>query len=130
MFRQVTELQPAEGTTKLSDMRSATYEDGNGKSFSFDIKTSSDQNPPDVVDGRAERKGPDVLAIKLSKPNEQKVEVDKDVLFPTGHVQHIIAAAKAGPASSERQGVRRLGRRQEGLRHDDHHRAPADRTVG
>ncbi len=95
-FRQVTELQPAEGTTKMSDMRSATYEDGDGRTFSFDIKTSTDQGPPDVVDGHAERSGNDVLAIKLSKPNEQAVTVDNDVLFPTAHVRRIIATAKAG----------------------------------
>ena len=95
-FRQVTELQPAEGATKMSDMRSATYEDGEGKSFSFDINTSSDEGPSDIVDGHAERKGNDVLAIKLSKPNQQAVTVDNDVLFPTAHVERIIAAAKAG----------------------------------
>ena len=95
-FRQVTEMQPAEGSTRMSDMRSATFEDGEGQSFSFDIKTSSDQNPPDVVDGHAEREGGPVLAIKLSKPNEQTVDVGNDVLFPTAHLQRIIAAAKAG----------------------------------
>ena len=95
-FRQVTEMQPAEGTTRVSDMRSATYEDGQGRSFSFDIKTSSDQNPPDVVDGHAEREGNAVLAIKLSKPNEQTIDVGNDVLFPTAHLRRILAAARAG----------------------------------
>ena len=95
-FRQVTEMQPAEGTTRVSDMRSATFEDGQGKAFSFDIKTSSDQNPPDVVDGHAERESGNMLAIKLSKPNEQTVDVGNDVLFPTAHLKRIIASAKAG----------------------------------
>ena len=95
-FRQVTEMQPAEGSTRMSDMRSATFEDGEGQSFSFDIKTSSDQNPPDVVDGHAEREGGPVLAIRLSKPNEQTVDVGNDVLFPPAHLKRIISAAKAG----------------------------------
>ena len=95
VFRQVTELQPAEGATRLSDMRSATFEDADHKGFSFDVKTSVDENPPEVVDGRASRKK-DVLAIQLSKPTVQTVDVGDDVLFPTAHLQRIIAAAKAG----------------------------------
>ena len=95
-FRQVTEMQPAEGSTRMSDMRSATFEDGDGKNFSFDIKTSSDQNPPDVVDGHAEREGGPVLAIRLSKPNEQTVNVGNDVLFPTAHLKRIISEARSG----------------------------------
>ncbi len=95
VFRQVTELQPAEGATRLSDMRSATFEDADQKGFSFDVKTSTDESPPETVDGRASRKK-DVLAIQLSKPTVQTVDVGDDVLFPTAHLQHIIAAARAG----------------------------------
>lgn len=95
-FRQVTQLQPAEGATRLSDLQSATFEGPAGKSFSFNIKTSSDGGVPDVVDGHAEKNKGDVLAIKLSKPNEQVITVDQDVLFPTAHLERIIATAKAG----------------------------------
>ena len=95
-FRQITEMQPAEGATRLSDMRSATFEDADGKSFSFDVKTSVDRATPEVVDGHAEREGADVLQIKLSKPAEQALDVDQEVLFPTAHLKRIIAAAKAG----------------------------------
>ena len=95
-FRQITEMQPAEGATRLSDMRSATFEGADGKSFSFDVKTSVDRAAPEVVDGHAEREGADVLQIKLLKPAEQALDVDQEVLFPTAHLKRIIAAAKAG----------------------------------
>ena len=95
VFRQVTELQPAEGATRVSDMRSATFEDGDEKGFSFDVKTAIDEGAPDVVDGRASKKK-DVLAIQLSRPSAQTVDVDDQVLFPTAHLKRIIAAAKAG----------------------------------
>ncbi len=95
VFRQVTELQPAEGATRLSDMRSATFEDPDEKGFSFDVKTAVDEGTPEVVDGRASKKK-NVLAIQLSKPNAQTVDVDDEVLFPTAHLKRIIAAAKAG----------------------------------
>lgn len=96
IFRQVTEIQPAEGATRVSDMRSATFEDADGTGFSFDVKTTVDGNPPEIVDGHANKKKNDVLAIQLSKPTSQSVDVDSDVLFPTGHLKRIIAAAKAG----------------------------------
>ena len=96
IFRQVTELQPAEGSTRMSDMRSATFEDGDEKSFSYDVKTTLDAAAPDVVDGQAVKKGDDVLAIHLSRPVKQTVDVDNEVLFPTAHLKRIIAAAKAG----------------------------------
>lgn len=95
-FRQITELQPAEGATRLSDLRSATFEDADGKSFSFDVKTSVDRAAPDVVDGHAEHEGGDLLQIKLSRPAEQALDVDQQVLFPTAHLKRIIAAARGG----------------------------------
>lgn len=96
IFRQMTEIQPGEGASRLSDMRSATFEDGDGTSFSFDVKTKVDSNPPDVVDGHANKKKNDVLAIQLSKPTSQTVDVDSNVLFPTAHLKRIIATAKSG----------------------------------
>ena len=95
-FRQVTELQPAEGPTRISDMRSATFEDGAGRDFSFNIRTGNDGAAPEVVDGHAERRGSDVLAIRLKKPAEQTADLGDDVLFPTAHLARIIAGARAG----------------------------------
>lgn len=43
-FRQLTELQPAEGPTRVSDMHSATYEDADGRSFDFKMQTSIDSS--------------------------------------------------------------------------------------
>ncbi len=95
-FRQITEMQPAEGNTRLSDMRSATFEDADGRNFAFDVKTSVDRSAPEIVDGHAQRDGGDVLQIKLSKPAAQALDVDQEVLFPTAHLKRIIAAAKDG----------------------------------
>ena len=93
-FRQVTEVQPAEGTTRLSDMRSATFE--NGDDFSFYVKTASDESAPEVVSGEAVKKHNDILDIQLSQPTSETIAVDNKVLFPTEHLIRIIAAAKAG----------------------------------
>jgi hypothetical protein len=93
-FRQITELQPAEGATRLSDMRSATFEDADEKNFAFNVTTSLDNGGNDVIDGRAVKKN-DALAIQISKPSRQTIDVDQTVLFPTEHLRRIIAAARA-----------------------------------
>ena len=93
-FRQVVEIQPAEGTTRLSDMRSATFEKAGD--FTFYVKTISQDASPDIVSGEAVKARGDFLDITLQKPQTETVGVDNKVLFPTEHLQHIIAAAKVG----------------------------------
>jgi hypothetical protein len=95
-FRQLTELQPAEGPTRISDMHSATFEDGDGKSFSFDMHTNVDNTQTDVVDGKASKEDDGEVAIALSKPKPSKLSLDTDVVFPTEHLKRILAAAENG----------------------------------
>ncbi|MGD0632712.1 MAG: cell envelope integrity EipB family protein [Beijerinckiaceae bacterium] len=94
-FRQITELQPAEGATRLSDMHSATFEDGEAHSFAFNVTNSTDNGGTGVIDGRAVKQAT-ALAIQISKPARETIDVDQQVLFPTEHLKHIIAAARAG----------------------------------
>ena len=93
-FRQVVEIQPAEGTTRISDMRSATFE--RADDFTFYVKTLSEDNSPEVVSGEAVKARGDILDITLSKPQTETVAVDNKVLFPTEHLMRIIVASKAG----------------------------------
>ncbi len=95
-FRQLTELQPAEGPTRISDMRSTTFEDAAGKSFAFKMETQIDNEPADEVDGRAQRVAAGAVAVALSKPKQEKLDIDRSALFPTEHLKYILAAAKAG----------------------------------
>src|SRR5947209_14123717 len=95
-FRQLTELQPAEGPTHVSDMHSATFEDGQGKSFRFRIETTVDRNPSDNVDGEAQRADNGALSIDLKQPRPAKLDTGEDVVFPTEHLKRILAAARAG----------------------------------
>ncbi len=93
-FRQVVQIQPAEGTTRISDMRSATFEKAGD--FTFYVKTISQEGSPDIVSGEAAKTRGDILDITLQKPQTETVAVDNKVLFPTEHLIRIIAAAKAG----------------------------------
>lgn len=95
-FRQLTELQPAEGAAKLSDMRSATFEAGDAAEYRFKIETRIDNAVSETIDGKAQ-KGKDArIAIDLAKPKRGRAEIDGPTLFPTEHLRHIIAAARNG----------------------------------
>lgn len=95
-FRQMTELQPAEGPTRLSDMRSATYEAGDSKSFRFKIESRVDSSAVEDIDGRATKSDDGALSVNLARPRPSKLDLDQDIVFPTEHIRRILAAARAG----------------------------------
>ena len=95
-FRQMTELQPAEGPTRISDMHSATFESSDGKSFDFKMQTQVDNEAAESIDGTAVRSGSGPLLVNLAKPKRSKLQLGDDVVFPTEHLKRIIAAAEAG----------------------------------
>lgn len=95
-FRQLTELQPAEGPTRTSDLRSMTFEDGEGRSFTFKMQTKLDNQQTDEVDGHAQRPAQGPILVDLVKPRQAKLDFSHEVLFPTEHIRYILAAAKAG----------------------------------
>lgn len=95
-FRQMTEMQPPEGATKLSDMRSATFEAGDGADYRFRIETKIDNSRADEVDGKAEKNKKAGVIVDLTKPRKARVDVAGETLFPTEHLRRIIGAARAG----------------------------------
>jgi hypothetical protein len=94
-FRQVSELNTGEGSNLFTDLRAATWEDGEAKSFRFNSQNYMNEKLVDSVDGRAERKGTG-LGIKLTKPAGKTVNLTATLIFPTEHMRRIIAAARAG----------------------------------
>ncbi|MGH6801434.1 MAG: EipB family protein, partial [Methylocella sp.] len=74
-FRQLTELQPAEGPTRVSDMHSATFEDADGRSFDFKMQTSIDNGAAEAVDGKAWKSAGGLLSVNLAKPKHNKFEL-------------------------------------------------------
>src|SRR5207248_3673871 len=79
-FRQVTELDSGEGKVALSDLRTTTWEEGEGKSFRFKSQNYMDQQQIGEVDGSADREKSRV-AVKLSKPETKKFDAG-GVVFP------------------------------------------------
>ena len=95
-FRQMTELQPPEGPSRLSDMRSATYEDASARTFRFKVESKVDNKGVEEIDGAASKSGDGALSVRLMRPQPSRLDLDQDVVFPTEHIVRIIEAAKAG----------------------------------
>jgi hypothetical protein len=94
-FRQVSQLESGENKSTLSDLRSTTWEEGNGKTFRFNIESRMNEGDATEVDGIAERSDEGVT-VKLKKPVAKTFKLDKDVVFPTEQIRRIIDAAKDG----------------------------------
>jgi hypothetical protein len=94
-FRQVSEIDSGEGKVALSDLRAATWEDGDAKSFRFNSENKVNERVVDDVDGSAGRDDAGV-SVKLSKPQPKNFDLDAKVVFPTEHVRRVIEAAEAG----------------------------------
>jgi hypothetical protein len=94
-FRQVSELDSGENKTTLSDLRSTSWEDAEGKVFRFNIESRMNDGDTTLVDGVAERSDEGVT-VKLKKPLTKTFKLGKDVVFPTEQVRRIIDAAKEG----------------------------------
>ena len=99
-FRQVSEMNNGEGETTLSDMRSTSWEDAEGKAYRFKIVTRTNEADQSEVDGIAERKG-GKITVKLKRPVAKTLTLDGKAVFPTEQIQRIIAAAKAGKSVLE-----------------------------
>lgn len=94
-FRQVSEIDSGEGKVALSDLRAATWEDGDAKGFRFNSENKVNDRVVESVDGNAGRDSSGV-GVRLSKPKPKSFDLDAKVAFPTEHVRRVIEAAEAG----------------------------------
>jgi hypothetical protein len=99
-FRQVSELNSGEGKVTLSDLRSTSWEDAEGKSYRFKIESRMNDSASSPVDGIAERTG-DHITVKLKQPEAKTFTIDGSTVFPTEQIQRIISAAKQGKSLLE-----------------------------
>jgi hypothetical protein len=100
-FRQLTELQRSEGDPISSDIRALTFEDGDAKGLKFQIdsQTAGDASP--AIVGSARRVESGEITVALSKPSSDTLNLGKDILFPTEHIERVIAQAKRGGGAME-----------------------------
>jgi EipB-like len=95
-FRQATQISDGEGQSRLSDMRSTTFEGGDGRALRFKAESRVNDRTTMETDGSAERAADGGLSIDLKRPKASRIDVDGVAIFPTDHMIRLIAAAKAG----------------------------------
>jgi hypothetical protein len=98
-FRQVSQIETGEDKTTISDLRSTSWEDAEGKSYRFKIETRMNETDATSVDGVAERDGK-TIKVKLKQPTAKTFTIDGAV-FPTEQVRLIIEAAREGKSLLE-----------------------------
>ena len=96
-MRMVTQMTDSQGQTNRTDLRSSTWEQGNGQKFRFQSAQYLNDKLNDVTMGRASRSAPDTaVEVKLSQPSRAELNLPGQVLFPTQHSLALIDAARGG----------------------------------
>ena len=96
-MRMVTQMTDAQGESNLSDLRSSTWEQGNGKKFRFQSAQYLNDKLGEVTMGRAVRGAPkESVTVRLSQPIRDELDLSGPVLFPTQHSLALIDRAVTG----------------------------------
>lgn len=92
-FRFVTQISTSDNS-RLTDQQTTTFEDAQGKTFSFVTKSFVDQNLDKEVKGTATRET-GRLRVDLDKPQKGTLELAA-TQFPTQHLVELIDKARKG----------------------------------
>ncbi|MCB1527481.1 MAG: cell envelope integrity EipB family protein [Hyphomicrobiaceae bacterium] len=96
-MRFVTRITSQDGSEQLNDLRTSTWEDGQGKRLRFNSEQFSDSQLTDSTAGDAKRPddgGP--IVVTLSKPTKSELTIDPSNLFPMQHSTALLKAAERG----------------------------------
>src|SRR5687768_6800612 len=94
-YRQVTVLESGESGRRTLDVRTATFESGDGKTIRFRTDSRLEGVWEDNVDGDAELHG-DALSVRLKQPKREAVDLPGQAMCPTEHMKRLIEAGRAG----------------------------------
>jgi len=94
-LRQVTRLDSGEGRRTTSDLHSVTWENGAATKYRFETKNYFNENLRDDVDGTAERGRDGGVRVRLTRPKVAPFDVTGAVVFPTEHLNKLLAAGAA-----------------------------------
>lgn len=92
-FRYVTQSETREAS-QITDQQTTTFEDADGKSFTFVTKSYTDQNLEKELQGSATREAEGVK-IQIDKPEPKSFELEP-TQFPTQHLVDLIQRARTG----------------------------------
>ncbi len=92
-FRFVTRIDTGD-SSRVTDQQTTTFEDSDGKSFSFLTKSFTDSTLEREVKGTATRET-DHLKVVIDKPERNELDLEP-TQFPTQHLEELIKKANAG----------------------------------
>lgn len=96
-MRMVTQIFDKKGQPTLSDLRSSSWEQGDGRRFQFNTTQYTNQKLGDKTRGdvlRANSGAPVTLNLKV--PRKAKIDLPKNVVFPTQHSKLLLETARQG----------------------------------
>jgi hypothetical protein len=103
-MRMVTQMTDSQGQTNMTDLRSSTWEQGDGQKFRFQSAQYLNDKLGDVTIGRAIRNAPDAaVKVDISQPARGELDLSGQVLFPTQHSIRLIKAAESGQSMLQAQ---------------------------
>lgn len=89
-----TEIFDQEGDLRITDARTKTFEDGDGRGFEFVNETFVDDTLTEESRGKADRTDGSI-AVALTRPDGKNFVLDGAVLFPTEQIVRIIEAGRS-----------------------------------
>lgn len=92
-FRFVTRIDTDE-VSRLTDQQTTTYEDGEGRNFSFVTRSFVDETLDSELRGSA-RLSDGETVVSLEKPKEQQFNLES-TRFPTHHLMELLSKAQQG----------------------------------
>jgi envelope integrity protein B len=96
-MRFVTQMVNQGGTAMITDLRSSSWEEGNGKRFRFSSSQYRDEKATEITAGDAARANTaDDVKVELTKPAKKDLSLSSRVYFPVQHSIALVAAAKIG----------------------------------
>lgn len=101
-MRFVTRITGRDGEAQVNDLRSTTWEQAEGQKLRFTTKQFRNDQLEETTEGDAERNtGGNAVEVRLTKPGQKQLELDKRVMFPMQHSQALIEAAKGNEKALE-----------------------------
>jgi EipB-like len=96
-MRFVTQMINQGGTAMITDLRSSSWEEGNGKRFRFNSSQYRDEKATEITAGDAARANTaDEVKVELTKPAKKDLSLSSRVYFPVQHSIALVAAARVG----------------------------------
>jgi EipB-like len=96
-MRFVTQMINQGGTAVVTDLRSSSWEEGNGKRFRFNSSQYRDEKPTEITAGDAARANTaDDVKVELTKPGKKDLSLSSRVYFPVQHSIALLTAARGG----------------------------------